>query len=294
MDSREYVFIFPLTSNSDIPADFGKELKTFSFDTGVFLPQDDTGWFTRAPKYPARLLLLENRSLHIIVHPTSAQPRITLRLDDLVQLETGTVLLRGWFRLTANSGVHEILYNTRASRPLEDFLHTLKTRWLALFPALALRAPQTYGDGLDIKFRNSVADELLRDEAIVAQYFDAPMRRERKLLFFKREYWHPGHAVALTSKNRLFWITDECGLRREMYASVSFSAPVASFQKCVFETDHECRQHITFRFAPDLTWRICVRSGNGQAELFCDVINRLLQYNPLPPALAINSEEKGG
>jgi hypothetical protein len=129
MDSRAYVFIYPLRTNADIPDDFPPEVRTRDFETGVFLPQDDSNWFTRPPKYPARLLLLDGQSFHIIPHPTSVQSAVEIRLDELLQLETGTCLLLGWLRFTTASGVHEIIYNTRASRPLKRFLNRLKRAW---------------------------------------------------------------------------------------------------------------------------------------------------------------------
>ena len=41
MDSRAYVFIYPLRAKADIPDDFPQEVRTQNFGTGVFLPQDD-------------------------------------------------------------------------------------------------------------------------------------------------------------------------------------------------------------------------------------------------------------
>jgi hypothetical protein len=130
VDSRSYIFIYPLKGNTDIPADFPRDIRSLTFETGVFMPQGESNWFTRPPKYPARLLLLEGRSLHIIPHPTSEQLPVEIKLDDLLQLETGCVLLLGWIKLTTRIGIQDLVYNTRASRPLEEFLGQLKRRWL--------------------------------------------------------------------------------------------------------------------------------------------------------------------
>ena len=100
MDSREYRFIFPVDTPADIPSDFRSSVQSRFFETGIFLPQDDTNWFTRLPEYPARLLLLNDRRLSIVPHPTTGQPTVEMRLDDLIQLETGTILLFGWIDLT--------------------------------------------------------------------------------------------------------------------------------------------------------------------------------------------------
>lgn len=153
MDSRAYVFIYPLRTRADIPDDFPQECRSRNFESGVFLPQDDSNWFTRPPKYPARLLLLDGQSLHIIPHPTSVQSSVEIRPDELLQLETGTCLLFGCLRFTTSSGVHEIIYNTRASRPLEKFLNSLKRAWCGSPSAIQSIYNELYGGELDIKFQ---------------------------------------------------------------------------------------------------------------------------------------------
>ncbi|MGC2658117.1 MAG: hypothetical protein WA324_09065 [Bryobacteraceae bacterium] len=122
MDSREYIFIYPLKTNADLPADFPQEILSRSFETGVFIPQDDSNRFSQLPRYPARLLLLENRSLYIVPHPASSQIPVEIKLDELLQLETGCILLLGWINFTTSVGLQEVVYNTRGSGPLEEFL----------------------------------------------------------------------------------------------------------------------------------------------------------------------------
>jgi hypothetical protein len=95
MDSRAYVFIFPVNTPADIPDDFQPSVQGRLFETGVFLPQNDANWITGPPANPARLLLLQDRCLSIIPHPTSCQQAEELNLDELVQLETGSSLLLG-------------------------------------------------------------------------------------------------------------------------------------------------------------------------------------------------------
>ena len=83
MNSRAYRFIFPLNTPADIPSDFRGSVEGRPFETGVFLPQADANWFTREPEYPARLLLLNDRYLSMIPHPTSEQPAAEIDLDEL-------------------------------------------------------------------------------------------------------------------------------------------------------------------------------------------------------------------
>ncbi|MFZ0594559.1 MAG: hypothetical protein WAM39_29150 [Bryobacteraceae bacterium] len=202
MDSRSYIFIYPLKTNADIPADFPQDLRSSPFETGVFLPQDDSNWFTRPPRYPARLLLLEDRSLHIVPHPASGHSAVKIKLDELLQLETGHILLLGWMKFTTRGGVQELAYNTRASRPLESFLIELKRRWLGAWPPIHNVQSLICGEGLDIKFRNLLHFELDGDETALIQYFEAPVPIEKKLLFFRRKNWRPGNLVLLTSIKR--------------------------------------------------------------------------------------------
>lgn len=83
VDSREYIFIFELRTNEDIPADFPESIKTLRFESGIFLPQDDLKRFRRPPRYPARLLLLQQRTITIVPHPTSEENPIAIELDNL-------------------------------------------------------------------------------------------------------------------------------------------------------------------------------------------------------------------
>lgn len=274
MDSREYIFIYALKTNSDIPNDYPREYRNTPFETGVFLPQDDSNWFSRPPKYPARLFLLTGRLLHIIPHPTSAEPPAEIKLDDLIQIEAGSALLRGWLRFTTADRVQEIIYNTRASRPLEDFLVKLKRRWLPNLQFLPKRPIESYGDQLDIKFRNSVHFELDHDEFVIVRYFQAPVRADKRFLLLKRENWRPGNVLLLTSMNRLVWITDEYKRRRELYSSISFSVPLQYLQNCILESSPEGEQRIAMQFISHLEWYITIFCDPEVCSAFCHQINQ--------------------
>jgi hypothetical protein len=244
----------------------------------VFLPQDDSNWFTRPPKYPARLLLLDGQSFHIIPHPTSLQSSVEIRLDELLQLETGTCLLLGWLRFTTSSGVHEIVYNTRASRPLEKFLNILKRAWCSTSVAIQSIQSQPYGDELDIKFRNSLHFELDDHEIAVVQYFEAPVPFKGRFLFFHRVDWRSGNLVLLTSKNRLLWITDQYRERRELYASVSFSALASSLHSARIE-EIDGRQNLEISFSHGNSWRLQLSHSAEEISSFLHSLNKLAAHS---------------
>lgn len=275
MDSREYIFIYALKTNSDIPPEYRQSFPDLRFEAGVFLPQDDSQWFTRPPKYPARLLLLRERSIYIVPHPSSDHPPIEIRLDNLIQFESGSALLRGWLRFTTGYSTQEIIYNTRASRPLEEFLVKVKRRWLGDVQQVTATVDRAYGSDLDIKFRNSVYSELDYDELVILQYFQAPVRDDKRFLLFKREHWRPGNVLLVTSKNRLIWITDRCGTRRELYASRSFSVPLQFLRRCSMERDTEEQLWIVFEFGSNLNWRIPGFVESDKDAEFCQQMNQV-------------------
>jgi hypothetical protein len=281
VDSRSYLFIYPLKGNTDIPADFPREIRSLPFETGVFMPQDESNWYTRPPKYPARLLLLEGRSLHIVPHPTSEQLPVEIKLDDLLQLETGCVLLLGWMKLKTRGGIQDLVYNTRASQPLEKFLIVLKRRWLNTARPVPSANTRSYGNELDIKFNYSMRDELDRDESVLLQYFQAPVVVEKKLLFFRRIDWRPGSLLLVTSRNRIVWITDRYKQRRELYVTISFSAPVSLLQNCKVE-EADGHQSIAILFAAGNDWRIPIYENSKEINSVCRVVNQLSQTVVIP------------
>lgn len=274
MDSRTYIFIYALKGNADIPADFGREARSIEFETGVFMPQDDSNWFTRPPKYPARLLLLGARSLYIVPHSTSGQSPVEIKLDDLLQLETGGVLLLGWMKFTTWSGIQELVYNRRASQPLERFLSALKLRWLGTASTVPNVCTKTYGDELDVKFNYSMRDELEQGERALVRCFQIPVSFEKKIVFFRRVKWRPGNLILLTSKSRIVWITDQYRECRELYASVSFSAPCSLLQNCRAEA-MEGGEFIVVSFTSGINWRIPMREPSAGIRSICQIVNQV-------------------
>jgi hypothetical protein len=221
------------------------------------------------------LLLLDGQSIHIIPHPASPQSPAEIRLDELLQFETGTCLLSGWLKFTSPRGVYEIFYNTRASRPLEEFLKTLKHVWCGTLQPVQNTHIGTYGDQLDIKFRNSLRLELDGREDPVVQHFGAPAAFKRKVLFLTYVDWSPGNLVLLTSMNRLLWITDQYRGRRELYASVSFSAAAASLRSAKVQ-EANGRQYLLISFSGDNNWRLPLGQGGNDTSLFAHSLNELV------------------
>jgi hypothetical protein len=272
MDSRTYRFIYPLLTNADIPSDFPKEVRERSFEAGIFLPQDDSNWFTRPPQFPARLLLLEEQALSIIPHPTSGQGPVTISWRDLIQLETGYILLLGWMKFTTHNGVHELLYNTRASRPLEKFLSLLRQRWLRHDDTRHIEvSPVLVGEALDIKFRNLMHFEMDPEEKVIVQFFQPPVKTETKYFLLRRISCLPGHLLLLTSESRLLWITDDYRQTRELYAGISRSAPARVFRNCCLELVKE-QLHLVLSFEADPVWYIPVRGSTEDALVFAQTL----------------------
>jgi uncharacterized radical SAM superfamily protein len=101
------------------------------------------------------------------------------------------------------------------------------------------------------------------------------------VLFFRRVYWRPGNLILLTSWNRIVWITDQHRGRRELYASVSFSAPFDLLQSCRAE-EAEGQQSIVISFGSSITWRIPVHEASEEISSICQIVNQLAQTVIVP------------
>jgi len=272
MNSRAYVFILPMNAPGDIPDDFGASLDGRTFERGVFLPQADTDWYTQTPEYPARLLLLNDRGLYIIAHPSSGQDIVELNLADIVQFETGSSLLSGWIQFSTQVSKLKLRYNSRASDRLEEFIAVVRRRWLYSPATGRLAETGRFGPKPDIKFRNLLLGALDRDELVLAQCFSAPLRFQSGLMLLRKNKWLPGHLVALTSGNRLIWLNDEYRGHQERYAGITISAPTSLFRGCSVETtpDHS---NLIIDFADGEAWRIGIYAPESGCEEFSRALN---------------------
>lgn len=265
MDSREYVFIFPVNGPAEVPSDFRAPVHGRAFETGIFLPQDDANWF---PRYPARLVLLSGRELYIIPHPTANELETDLRLDELVQIETGSVLLAGWIQLTTGVATHRLSYNTRASDAVDRFLAVVRRKWLGAAPHRSESADQqSFGHDLDIKFRNLLRDALDSDELVLSRYFAAPIEYQVKFFAFRRMKCRPGHVIAITSGNRVLWLKDEYRGRRDRYAGITVSAPLSRLLNSAVEAkqDHD---ELVIQFLAGVSWRISINRADRECVEF--------------------------
>lgn len=272
MDSRAYVFIFPIRTPENVPVDFRAVVQGRTFDTGVFLPQDDTQRFSRLPAYPARLLLLNHRRLSILSHPASGEAPVDLALDDLAQLETGNILLFGWVQLSTRTATHRLFYNTRASDPLERFVMALQRRWLCSPPCNEGLPPKIFGSELDIKFKNLLNDSLDHDEAVLLRYFVPPVERKTRKLIFRRIEFRSGHLLALTTGNRILWLRDEHKGHCERYAGITVSAPVYLLHSCSVQTISD-RHELQLEFDSGATWKILIHDDGSECALFAQQLN---------------------
>ncbi len=207
IDSRDYILAFELHSMEDCPPDFQLGSTLRGFDAGLFLPGDDPDWLGRST-YPPRVLVLRGGQLIIVPHPSAHEPTWECPLRELLCLESGQMLLKGWFRFAGSAFDKTIPYNTRGYRAVTRFMYRLRQQWLGVSggPAGAGRRmlePQ----GLDLKFGHALAYEVDPDETITATVFQPP----RALLYRRwplpRRRWIPGDLLALTGR-RLLWITD--------------------------------------------------------------------------------------
>jgi hypothetical protein len=272
MDSRKYLFIFPVDTQADVPEDFRAFVADRLFERGIFLPQDDTNWFTRTPEYPARLLLLNGRCLYVIPHPTSGQSIVELNLGDIVQLETGSSLLLGWIHFSTRLSTLKLIYNTRASDRLEQFIAAVRRRWLGMPLPRKPTEPIRFGLELDLKFRDLIHDALDRDEFVLSQWFTAPLEYQGKVVLFRKIKWRPGHLVALTSGNRLLWLKDEYRGHWERYAGVTVSAPISLFRHCAVETASE-HYNLVIDFMAGNSWRIAIYRADSGCDGFSKSLN---------------------
>jgi hypothetical protein len=165
-----------------------------------------------------------------------------------------------------------LIYNTRASRPLEEFLVAVRRRWLAEPRRLNSSSPKIFGPELDIKFRNLLHDALNRNEFVLSGYFVAPSKREDRFLLFRRVKWRPGHLFALTSGNRLLWLKDEYRGHWERYAGVTISAPLPLLQRSKVK-NISAQDELVIDFASGFSWRITIRETNAACIEFSRVLN---------------------
>jgi hypothetical protein len=273
VDSRRYVFSFPIEGRSQVPADFVLPSDFGAFDAGVFLPRDDADWLGRR-RYLARILLVSDREAIVMPHPAADEQPVRVALDRIERIEWVRILLAGWIVLTWDGGQIQLPYNTRARGPVEKCMTTLKNRWLPAAPTRQTPSAGAFGEPLDLKFEYARSAELLAGETPSAQFFQPAVRRLRRRLWFRRNDSLAGDLVLVTSR-RLVWITERHKGSYERYGTVSHSARLPSIAgvRCV-RTERGGGLEIVFRSGDP--WHVPLREEQKeQARKFAAALGSL-------------------
>lgn len=277
MDSRRYIFLYSLNTTDDLPDDFGSNLRKEKFEAGIFLPQDDPDWFGRID-YPARILLLEDDMLYIASHPSSGESSIRISFSDLQELEMGRILLLGW--LTFRFGGHEchLPYNTRGSRPLEEFLERLRRKWLNRGAFVFRENEQDFGESLDLKFRNIRQQDIDRHDDVLLQFFEADREVHTRFLLFHLQNWKAGDLVAVTPKC-FVWITDRYRGRREFCGGIAHYAPLSAIRDISCQSA-SANHVMELLFVNSVKWKIPVYEDLVlAAQEFADAVRTAFKFS---------------
>ena len=222
IDSRDYIVTFELYSTEDCPEDFRLRPELGGFEAGLFLPRDDPDWFGRSA-YPPRIVLLHEGHLHVFAHPSSADADWECSLEDLVAVEAGHMLLKGWFRFTGCTFDRTLRFNMRGYRAVSRFIRRFRQRWLGKPEADPTTDRSALGNPeLGIKFGNALSAELDRDETVHSLLFQPSRALRRRRWLLPRVQQTPTDLVALTDR-RLLWISDRDRTSYAPYGTVTSS-----------------------------------------------------------------------
>lgn len=261
LDSRQYIFSFPIHSLSDIPPDFTGLPDLGELRGGVLLPRADAHWPGRRA-YPARVLLLTDHEVVVAGHPSEREPILRMPIRRIQSIECGRILLLGWFVLIWDGGQKCLAYNTTARGPVEACIRTFEEKWLPAERVHESWTHEPFGNPLTLKFDYARSSELLSGEAAVAQFFQPPVCHVRQWLVLRRQDWSAADLLMVTSR-RLLWIRDRYQGRYECYGVVSRSAPLSSVIEagCVDEAPDGAEFKIVFRSGD--TWQIPLPESEG-------------------------------
>jgi hypothetical protein len=291
MDSRDYVFAFPIDGAAGVPADFEPPPGVNDLLAGLFLPQSEPDSLGRRA-YPARILLLTPDGLWVVPHPRAMEQRFFVLLGDLEALECGRFLLLGWIGFRCEDGEQVLRYNRRCSDTVEKFLTRLKACWLSqqvgqTAPELALRGD--YGAALNVKFKYALETERIGDEEPpLIRLFLPSVRRFRRRVF-RHETWSGGDLILL-SQRRVLWITERRGTVCEPYGTISYSAPLAALVEAgYYSAAHEPQLRVCLRSGQ--IWRLPLDNGNEpDAQSFAAAIQEALRVSRANEPLSMRTE----
>jgi hypothetical protein len=262
VDSGQYVVAYLIASPEELPPDFLISGALDDFQAGLFLPRDQPDWFGRS-RYPPRVLSLVGDALRIDTHPCAGEPHQRIPLDELVYIESGHILLRGWLRLVACGREQTVLYSTVYRRTVDRFLRRLRARWMASERRTHPVPGFDLGQLSDVKFRNALARELDPEEVPSEGLFQAPRELVRHSRFRLWRSCTPGDLLALTPR-RLLWITDRDRGTAARYGTITRYAPLRNILKIAWETaDYGCALRIVLR--AERHWHVPMRPEHRDA-----------------------------
>jgi len=233
VDSMQYVITYGIESPEGIPPDFLIREPLDDFQAGLFLPRDQPDWLGRS-RYPPRILSLVGRALWIDAHPSAMEPCHRIALDELVYIESGRLLLRGWLRFVTASVEHTVFYSTVYQRTVGRFLRRLRAAWMAPEPPSTQPSGEQFEEPPEVKFRNALAYELDPDEPLRGSMFVAPRETSLGFLICRWKSWAPGDLLLLTPR-RLLWITDRDRGSQARYGTIARYAPLSRIRSVTWE-----------------------------------------------------------
>lgn len=226
VDSRQYIFSFPIWSIAEIPADFLEFQDVGTFLSGVFLPQDRNGPAGRV-RYEARVLLLYENEVAVVFHPSSERHPVRIPLGTLEEIETGRILLLGWITLQRAGGSLSLPFNTCNAPSITRCLKSIESRWLPVLEPAGRQSCISFGAPLERKFAWAESHELLGGEAPLARWFQ-PARSGATGWGPRRKLFEiGGNLVAVTSR-RVLWIEEQREGHYERYGIVGHTARLNS------------------------------------------------------------------
>lgn len=266
-DTRDYAFSFAIPTTSELPADFALAPAPDPLLAGVFLPGDRGN----AP----RVLLIGPSEMIVASHPDAAEPLCRVPLENLVELESGRVLLGGWLSLTWRGGRKLLAYSNAHRKHVEAALTVLLDRWL---PASGTGVPddcREFGEPLPLKFSNALAGDLLGDEPVRARVWLPAARAARRWTLRRDSRRLAGNLLAVTPR-RMLWIEERYRGRYVRYGTAAHSAPWNEVSGVRFSGE-EYGDGIEVHFRSADCWRIAVRQQDARAACaFAGTVRRML------------------
>lgn len=276
INSRAYAFVYPIRGPEHLPPDFPVDLDPARLVSGIFLPQEQSGWFHR-PSYPAHVLCLMPDELFSVAHPLSGEQVVRLSLRDIVAIESSRIMLDGRLTIYTLGSGHLWRYNTRDARHVDEFLFDLRRATMLEPEAMRRCEMLIFGEPLDLKFTMTESRELDPGERRLARIFIAPKLEERRSWVFGTDSWTPGEYLAMTSR-RILWISDRGNDVPHCRTTTTYAA--ADRISDIGVTYHEERCVLNISLSSHVRWRIPVAQHlHEEAASFVDCVRTLRSWH---------------